>query len=402
MLRTWLWFIPKVLRYILLTKQDQVQLRSLMEQLRAALRHDRDVFVQAIAQEAQTMSQGAVYQRLRPLLRFGGNRRKHHVAPAVRFKDGSLAEDATERLNAWIEHFSEMERGPRISPQDLLDHCRQFQQAQLCDFPEIGTGDIITRTGIEASFRGTAPGKSPGLDCIPGELLHFAPGPLARALMPLVLKMCTRLQEPVQWKGGQLFTAFKGKGDQTRCDSHRGLLVSSVLGKAVRAQFRKKLMNSFDAVSSPLQLGGKPGVSCLVGSHAVRLFQQFCRQDKCSYAIIFLDLKEAFYRVLRPAVVGRDLDTGLIQKIMRESGVPEEAIAELINALASRTVMQQAGTSKWLQAALGEMFSATWFQLSGQKDVVETSTGSRPGDSLADATFNLLFAHMLAALTLRL
>jgi hypothetical protein len=51
---------------------------------------------------------------------------------------------------------------------------------------------------------------------------------------------------------------------------------------------------------------------------------------------------------------------------------------------------------------MGELFSATWFQLGGQEDVVATTTGSRPGDSLADATFNFLFAHMLAALTAKL
>ena len=60
--------------------------------------------------------------------------------------------------------------------------------------------------------------------------------------MPIVMNINLRLQEPLQWKGWELFTAYKGKGPTTSCGSHRGLLVCSVVGKAVPAVIRKQAM----------------------------------------------------------------------------------------------------------------------------------------------------------------
>ena len=156
---TWVWYISRLLQNIPLCQQDQHQLRDSFGQLRAALRRDKSLLVQTLARDANAMTSGAVFKRLRSLLRFGGTRRKSQTSPAVRFKDGRLAADGDERLQAWIEHFSEMERGHISSPEELLAECWQFQARQTSDFPEILPEDVISRSAMEASFRGTKPGK---------------------------------------------------------------------------------------------------------------------------------------------------------------------------------------------------------------------------------------------------
>lgn len=51
-----------------------------------------------------------------------------------------------------------------------------------------------------------------------------------------------------------------------------------------------------------MQLGGQPKKSVLQTAHILRLFQSHATQQGKSSAIIFLDIRAAFYRVLRETV----------------------------------------------------------------------------------------------------
>ena len=144
-----------------------------------------------------------------------------------------------------------------------------------------------------------------GLDGIPAEALHAAPGAAAAAFFPIMLKCAfIRIEEPVQFKGGTLFAVWKGKSTPTRCSSYRGILVSSVVGKAYHRILRARCDPALQTVASPLQIGGLPKRPVTLAAHVVRLHQQLCRGENASYSILFLDLQEAFYRIVRPLVTG--------------------------------------------------------------------------------------------------
>ncbi|CAE7537022.1 unnamed protein product, partial [Symbiodinium sp. CCMP2592] len=54
-----------------------------------------------------------------------------------------------------------------------------------------------------------------------------------------------------------------------------------------------------------------------------------------------------------------------------------------------------AGASQWTTQALEETLHGTWFKFPSDAAIVSTAIGSRPGDSLSDLVFSLLFAQVL-------
>ena len=58
--------------------------------------------------------------------------------------------------------------------------------------------------------------------------------------------------------------------------------------------------------------------------------------------------------------------------------------------------LQTAGACDWATIrALDETLQGTWFKFPTEPELVVTSIGSRPGDSLSDLVFSLLFAKVL-------
>ena len=63
-------------------------------------------------------------------------------------------------------------------------------------------------------------------------------------------------------------------------------------------------MRPFEAIASPLQVGGLPRRPVTLAAHVVRLHQSWSHSEGASFGVLFLDLREAFYRIVRPLVTG--------------------------------------------------------------------------------------------------
>ena len=144
---------------------------------------------------------------------------------------------------------------------------------------------------------------------------------------------------------------------------------------------------------SPLQVGGLPKYPVQMVAQAARLFASLHRRGNAF--LLFLDLREAFYRVARLLVVNMGHTVEDTARNFSELRLPPEAHEAFQRSLAGDTATEHAGTSAWMQALFREMLSNTWFRLPHQPDVVVTDLGTRPGDSLADLLFSYLFAVVL-------
>ena len=151
---------------------------------------------------------------------------------------------------------------------------------------------------LERALHHVSVGKAAGPDDLPGEVLHFAPGEVSLSLYQLLLKMSLRHDEPILWKGGLQLHLWKGKGSPSLCHNHRGILVSSVVAKAIHAAVRSRCIPAMRNAGSEMQIGGLPRFPVALASHALRLFQAAFSQQ--SVLLIFLDLRDAFYRLARP------------------------------------------------------------------------------------------------------
>ena len=132
-----------------------------------------------------------------------------------------------------------------------------------------------------------------------------------------------------------------------------------------------------------------------MASHAIRLFQSGAHQRKESYSLIFLDLREAFYRVIRPLITGSRFNDESFAQVAAVLQLPADTLSVLHRHLQEDSLPALAGASQWASLSLSEILDCTWFRFRGGPKVVETGVGSRPGDNCADLVFSYLFACVL-------
>ncbi|CAE7829122.1 unnamed protein product [Symbiodinium sp. CCMP2592] len=374
------------------TKQGQEALAAIWQD---TVRH-----IVATAESASSCPTAEAVRRLKPILGPPKRRAKtRNGLPLVLRPDGLPATTPEEVEDAWINHFAGIEDGLRVTPQELAASCIQNQLKRELDSIELNRLELPTRIELEQALRDTASGRAAGLDLVPGEALHFAAAEASSALYPILLKTSLRLAEPIQFKGGSLQAAWKGKGSPALCSSHRGLLISATAGKAFHRLFRARCVPSLASVASPLQLGGLPACPVTAVSHAVRMFITAARKHKTSFAVLFLDLQEAFYRVCRPLLTGTSVDDTTVAQIAATVKLPQGVMHTLHKHLQERSIFADCGTSPWLAASMTEILDATWFRFRSGQTLVRTGIGSRPGDNCADVIFSFLFSQVLAELT---
>ena len=198
-------------------------------------------------------------------------------------------------------------------------------------------------SSLENAFRRVSIGKAVGNDGIPPELCRYKARDLARLSYSLMLKTCLFGQEALEHKGGRLAIAWKHKGDPAECSSHRSLLVSSRLGKTIHRALRQKHHALYTQFMQAQQLGGRPKMPVGVPLHLTRAFMRWKSKQKFPVSVIFLDLTEAFYRVVRVLAVGGDLDDEHVAYIARHLGYSPDTLHEFHQQLQEPSAVACAG-----------------------------------------------------------
>ena len=379
------------------------ELRALKPVLRRSLKTDRRTYLSEVASQAAASSVKSVVAKLRPLL--GPPRRKLRgpkAVPAVLMENGEVAADAGEAEARWVRHFSEIEAGGPLPAETIAEDCFSRQAARQLDDLILDREEVPTRTQLEHSMRSSPCDRAAGKDGIPPDFLHKHSGKFSRHLYTLLLKLVDRLEEPLQWKGGELHKVYKLKGSPISCENYRAILVSSAVGKSVHGAFRNKFSWLLDAAAMPLQVGGRKGFPVQLAIHAARLFQQACVDRKKPHGLIFVDLKEAFHRVARQLVHGGSVHPAHVDNLVRTLGLAPEVVPLLSAYVTEGSLLRKAGGSEWTAQIFQEFSEDSWFTHGSGESTARVHSGTRPGDNLADMVFSFLFAEILAVLRRRL
>ena len=257
--------------------------------------------------------------------------------------------------------------------------------------------DIPSLIELEAQFRKAQPMRAIFEDLVPGELLRKAAPLMAQKYYPLLLKIALSGKEPLLYKGGLLAAAYKQKGKQSECESYRSLMVSSGIAKAFHALYRKELVRPLRAYALPLQIGGLPGMSISHASQALLAFTYAMRQQGLNVAILFLDVQQAFYRLLRQHML-EYADERSLRSLFTALQLPEETYDKFCALVCQDSALSQAAVGEHLRAMIAEFFRTTWFIVPGSTDITHTRRGSRPGDSLADICYTFALSKILKPL----
>ncbi|CAE7798987.1 unnamed protein product [Symbiodinium sp. CCMP2456] len=235
---------------------------------------------------------------------------------------------------------------------------------------------LPTLAELERSILGLKRGKAAGPDSITSELLKLHTGGAARRLLPLFAKSLLALREPVEFKGGALFTLAKRVSASLECGKHRSIMVSSVPGKLMHQSLRRRLVPLLKKHGHDLQGGVHAGIGVDAIALAVRCFQAHTTSAGFLPGLIFFDVKAAYYQVVRETL----------------TGVPDAAIADLMAQLTRLNHLASYGSSDHLIGMARELFRGTWFRLDADSTLVSTKAGVRPGDPLADIFFAVSFS----------
>ena len=210
-----------------------------------------------------------------------------------------------------------------------------------------------------------------------------------------MLKTLLHGNEPLAFKGGLLTPAYKGKGPTDLCRSYRSLLVSNHLGKAVHRTIRQHYAPIYERFMQAQQTGGRRKTPVQLPQHQVRAFARHAKLKGHSTGILYLDLVEAFYRVLREVPMGGEMSDELIAHIMSKMQMPADSLHDLHALLQEPTALEQAGLPETAQRCFRAIHCSTHFWLRDQGDLTRTRMGSRPGDSFADVIFGYMWGTVL-------
>ena len=171
------------------------------------------------------------------------------------------------------------------------------------------------------------------------------------------------------------------------------------LGKCLHKTIRSSQASLYECFLQNQQLGGRRGIPVTLGMHHLRAFLRVQQQQGRSCGIVFLDLKEAFYRVFRPLALQSDWTDADIAGVASRLGLPSSIIEELYAHLQDPCALTQAGLPPFLRNCITAIHTDTWFVVEGQStDICRTTAGSRPGDCFADTVFGFLWARVLRSL----
>ncbi|CAE7863811.1 unnamed protein product, partial [Symbiodinium sp. KB8] len=368
------------------------RLGALAKALRSRAKSDRVRYVEGLADGIQANDPRS-FRAVNAIL---SRRRKKpfapNVLPGIEDANGCLCPTPEAATKRWRNFFSALEDGVEVSRDQLVDEALQPRRAS---WPSPDVIQLIpTPLDLRNAVLLAKKGKACGPDALPAEIgLSCADG-MQRLLFPLALKLGLLGEEGLGHKSGSLTWLYKGRGSHTACESYRGILLLSTLGKAIHRSYRPQIQTFFEQAAAPTQLGGRRGGSVIFGSHAMRSVLRSAWAAGKTTVILFADVAAAYYSTIRSLASRHpEAEPAAGSDVGDPAGVCTEL--SLQQQLDAPSAMAQGGASPWLRALTAAINDGTWMTLRDDDQVVRTRRGTRPGSSWADLTFGVLIRRVL-------
>ncbi|CAL1135703.1 unnamed protein product [Cladocopium goreaui] len=279
---------------------------------------------------------------------------KQQTLPYVKDSSGQHCTSPSQALDTWIQFFQNMEGGRRVNRQEQrqlwIKNLQAFQATSL----DLMITDVPSLVELEAAFRHVKPNKATGPDLIDANVCASSPAIVARKTYSQLLKLYTHGQESLLHKGGRLQPIWKQKGPRDACSAYRSVLISSHIGKSLHRCLRLHSADVFEHYLQLQQTGGMRGISVTMGVHQARSYLRTrLRQRKC-VGLLFLDLTEAFYRIVRQLALGGPPDDAAIVAVGDRLQLGPDLLHALHQHLEDQSAVERAGLSPQLQKMMSD------------------------------------------------
>ena len=127
----------------------------------------------------------------------------------------------------------------------------------------------------------------------------------------------------------------------------------------------------------------------------MRTFWDYVRYQYVYGALLHLDIKSAFYSVLRELLVDLPTDSDDFIDVVDSIPIPETLKPAVFVMVAAPSLLHTHVGDSHLTALVTDAMQNTWFSMAGVDKVARTRKGTRPGDNLGDILFNLTMIPVL-------
>ena len=293
----------------------------------------------------------------------------------------------------WSHYFQELEAGYPSTADDLIQRCHHDQMRKVTEVDLFCIDEIPSILELEDEFRLTQGRKATGFDPMPSDIFRRNAPQMADLFHPLLVKMMIWQMEPVSSKGGPLAMIPK-RAHANQVAHYRGIMLLPTFAKRIHAIIRKRIIAPFAHHRLPGQLGGMPHQQVAFGSQALQAYGRIMDSYGLSCGIVFVDLSNAFHRLIRQMVSGVDIPEeaiAVIQTLVNQGFKKEDLEA----ALEIPSVLADLGLPRSLVRMLQDIHHCTWFVVGDQGKLSITRKGTRPGSPLADLIFHILMSDVM-------
>ena len=394
-----IYFKRQVLQMIRCACYDEVeclreQLRSIEKEVRRKVQHDQmlwyDDWVRSIQVSGEVHDHRQVFQKLIRLGRKKSGRPANRPLPMLKNAKGQMAKDFQEVQEIFCRQFAELEAGIKVSDEALY---KLNTVPPPLSQDELDVNFVPSLWQLQRTLMRFKTGKAPGRSGLTVELFRAGGLPMLHHFLPLMVKSVLTVHEPLCWKGGRLFALYKGKGDPSDPNSFRSIFLSELAAKMLHAMVRTRLETCWEKQIQEIQHGGRKFHSTDTAHHIVQAHMAWARCQKTSSAVVFVDLKAAFYSVFRQSLIGGKWQSEDMAFLLSRLDVAAEDWADLIHTTENDNATRFLG--EHARKMLQDMFTATYFEMTAVEEKVATSRGTRPGDPVGDILFNMLFRLVL-------
>ena len=392
--------------------QDIHRLKELLAQAHQrvvrACRCDKEIKMQSILAEAAKIAHDkARRQHLHSAIkiftaRVKSKKRSGSVArplPILLDAKGVPVKSWVAGQERWLEHFADEESAGIFTYEQFITEV--LPEQVLFYTGELDPDCIASPAQLESVFRRLKNSTGLNEENVPSELLKSDPRSAATYFYPLHLQASTTAIEPIRFKSGVLVNLFKGLGTVALCGNSRSVMLSGHIGKSYHRCIRAPLVSTLVPHAQDGVFGGLIGGGTDLAGHVYRSLDFLAKRKGLSIGALFVDIKSAFYSLIRSLVVPDDLDDCFIVSLLQRLQLPP-SVLDPLKELAAEPALAKYGASSHLTAVTTDLLRATHFRVKGVENVAWSATGTRPGDPDADVLFAFAFNGVLTRIRSRL
>ena len=260
---------------------------------------------------------------------------------------------------------------------------------------------VISFLQISTSMSKAKSGKAAGENAVSNDLLRTFPYMFSCLLLPVYVKSVTRLDPPLQWKGGVLVELFKNKGVSSDKNNYRDILLGDNSGKHISSVIRNNLLPAAQHHCGQNQFGsGLNGGETAFAHLYIRLISEYFKAVSKSSAILFVDVTTAFAVLLRRIIFDPEENDEKWLFSFRAAGFNDEDIEYIYTTVTSTYHLKSfeqhhSDKQTHLFACMNSSYTNTWFSQDYIPSVVHTSRGCQAGMPLADLMYAVSFSRVL-------